>query len=217
MIPRLTEINKNEVLVYLGYKGGVVDSGIMADIDRCSQLLMKTAVPRIVWRKFTLSEELPIVLQGNDVRELLEDCREAVFMCATLGMETEQLLRKSQSRSMADAVILDCCASAAVENVCDNFCTDLENELHAHLTDRFSPGYGDMPLTQQAQFCALLNTARTVGVTLTSGGLMLPQKSVTALIGVSDKPRKKRPKGCAYCKLFGSCDISKEGGNCGKK
>lgn len=216
MIPRLTEINKNEVLVYLGYKGGEVDSGIMADIDRCSQLLMKTAVPRIVWRKFTLSEELPIVLQGNDVRELLEDCREAVFMCATLGMETEQLLRKSQSRSMADAVILDCCASAAVENVCDNFCTDLENELHAHLTDRFSPGYGDMPLTQQAQFCALLNTARTVGVTLTSGGLMLPQKSVTAVIGVSDKPRKKRPKGCAYCKLFGNCDISKEGGNCGK-
>lgn len=216
MIPRFTEINKNEVLVYLGYKGGEVDSGIMADIDRCSQLLMKTAVPRIVWRKFTLSEELPIVLQGNDVRELLEDCREAVFMCATLGMETEQLLRKSQSRSMADAVILDCCASAAVENVCDNFCTDLENELHAHLTDRFSPGYGDMPLTQQAQFCALLNTARTVGVTLTSGGLMLPQKSVTAVIGVSDKPRKKRPKGCAYCKLFGNCDISKEGGNCGK-
>lgn len=216
MTPRLTEIHINEVLVYLGYKGGEIDAKLMEDIERCADLLMRTAVPRVVWRKYSLYEELPLALQGNDVKKLLSDSREVVFMCATLGAETELLLRKTQSRSMADAVILDCCASSAIENVCDNFCADLEKELGAHLTDRFSPGYGDMPLTQQTELCALLNTARTVGVTLTPGGLMLPQKSVTAVMGVSDNVQKKRPKGCAYCKLFGNCEISKEGGNCGK-
>ena len=71
----------------------------------------------------------------------------------------------------------------------DNLCADLAREFAPRrLTSRFSPGYGDFPLSQQAELCAVLNVNRLLGITLTPGGLMVPQKSVTALIGVSEDP-----------------------------
>ena len=138
-------------------------------------------------------------------------------MAATLGAETDTLLRRAQARSMADAVILDACASAAIENVCDNLCADIEAALAPMcLTDRFSPGYGDLPLGQQGALCRLLDAERRIGLTLTDGGLMLPQKSVTALMGVSPAPVKKRGRGCAYCDRLGACQYRKDGKTCEK-
>lgn len=70
-------------------------------------------------------------------------------MAATLGADVEQLLMHVQVSDMARALILDSCASAAVENLCDNLEADLRTQVEAegcYLTDRFSPGYGDLPL-----------------------------------------------------------------------
>ena len=84
--------------------------------------------------------------EGQDVPALLKDCSQVILMAVTLGSETERLLRTAQARSMGDAVILDAAAGAAVENVCDNLCRDLEAQFSPRfLTDRFSPGYGDFP------------------------------------------------------------------------
>ena len=85
-----------------------------------------------------------------------------------------------------------------------------------HLTDRFSPGYGDFPFSQQRDFFDVLDITRRIGVSLTESGLMLPQKSVTALIGVSDRPQAHRHRGCASCILFEDCGFRKEGTHCGK-
>ena len=222
MEPRLTGVNRNEVLLYLGYKGGAIAENIQADIRRCEAVLMKTARPRTVWRLFDLTPEgglsgTDFSPAGNDVRALLKDCGQVILMGATLGAEVEALLRRTQVESMGDAVILDACASAAIENVCDNFCRDLAAELAPkYLTDRFSPGYGDMPFAQQADLCRVLDTARRIGVSLAPSGLMIPQKSVTALVGVADRPRKKRSRGCAYCNMFETCTYRKDNKSCGK-
>ncbi len=222
MEPRLTGVNENEVLLYLGYRGGELPPEIGADIARCRDLLLKTARPRLVWRQFELLPDGTLSgagfrPEGSDVRELLRDCRRAVLMGATLGAEVEALLMRAQVRNMADAVILDCCASSAIENVCDNFCEDLQAALApAYLTDRFSPGYGDLPFAQQPYFCIALDMSRRIGVTLSPGGLMIPQKSVTALIGVADRPQKKRFRGCAHCQMFRNCTYRKEARTCGR-
>lgn len=221
MEPRLTGINENEALLYLGYRGGEIPPEIRRDIARCQDLLLKTARPRIVWRQFDLLPDGTLSGTGfrpggNDVKALLRDCRQVVLMGATLGTEVEALLMRTQIQNMADAVILDCCASSAIENVCDNFCADLQAELApAYLTDRFSPGYGDLPFSQQPDFCRILDMSRRIGVSLSPGGLMIPQKSVTALIGIADKPQKMRFRGCAYCNMFESCTFRKEGRTCG--
>lgn len=222
MEPRLTGIHENEALLYLGYRGGELPPDIHETIARCEQELLQTARPRIVWRQFDLLPDgsfsgTDFSPQGDDIRNMLQNCRRAVLFAATLGTEVEQLLRRTQVRDMAKAVVLDCCASSAIENVCDNFCEDLQTELAPkYLTDRFSPGYGDFPFSQQPAVCGLLDIQRRIGVTLSPGGLMIPQKSVTALIGIADKPQKKRFRGCAYCSQFGTCTYRKENRTCGQ-
>ena len=135
---------------------------------------------------------------------------------ATLGAEVETLLRRTQVRSMADAVILDACAGAAIENVCDNLCADIAAAVAPmYLTDRFSPGYGDLPLAQQDDLCRVLDVSRRIGVTLTEGGLMLPQKTVTAILGVSSEPPGERRRGCGTCGLYETCSYRKDGYTCG--
>lgn len=220
MEPRLTAINENEVLLYLGYKGGEIPPEVLADIHRCMDIMMKAARPRAVWRQFELLPDgglsgTDFRPQGNDVKALLKDCSRVILMGATLGTEVEALLRRAQVRNMADAVILDCCGSSAIENVCDNFCADLEAEVQGYLTDRFSPGYGDLPFAQQPDFCRVLDIGRRIGVALSPGGLMIPQKSVTALMGVAARPQTKRFRGCAYCSQFKTCTYRKENHTCG--
>jgi hypothetical protein len=46
---------------------------------------------------------------------------------------------------------------------------------------------------------------KEIGVSLTGALLMTPSKSVTALVGVSDKPGECRSRGCADCSASGNC------------
>lgn len=218
MEPRLTGINRQEALCYLGYRGGGVPPEVSAAIDRCTALLLETARPRIVWRQFDLAPDGTCSAfrpQGDDIAALLRGCDAVVLLGATLGAETERLLRQAQVRNMADAVILDSCASCAIENVCDNFCADLQASLETgYLTDRFSPGYGDLPIGQQAEIANLLDLERRIGVHLSPGGMLIPQKSVIALLGIAAVPQTKRHRGCAACNLFETCSYRKENQTC---
>ena len=191
---RLEKIPRAETLRYLAWHGAALTAELEADLDRCE------ATPA-----------------GRDIKDFLAGCTQAVLFAATLGMETESLIRRTQLRSMADAVLLDAVGSAAIEAVCDAFCADLAAELAPRdLTGRFSPGYGDYPLEEQRAVFRLLNVSRRIGVSLTESGLMIPQKSVTALIGVSDTPRENRQSGCGDCLGRFACAYRKEGKHCGK-
>ena len=222
MEARLDHIDRREALAYLGYRGVSLAEEAQADMARCEELILETARPRAVWRRFALLPDGTLAgtgfrPEGGDVRRLLSGCHDAILMAATLGGEVDALLRRAQVMNMADALMLDACASAAVENVCDNLCVDLAAEVSPlFLTDRFSPGYGDMPLSQQAGLCAVLDVSRRIGVTLTDGGLMLPQKTVTAILGISPVPVKKRASGCAACDMRDLCTYRKDGKACEK-
>jgi hypothetical protein len=217
---KLTGINRGELLRYLGYRGGELPPELLADIAECEAAVMQTAQPRAVWRVFDLAPDRSFAgdafsPKGKDIRGLLQPCCKAILMAATLGAEVESLLRRAQARDMARAAIMDAAASAAVENVCDNLCVDLQAQFSPLcLTDRFSPGYGDFPLTQQAELCRVLDVSRRIGVFLSESGLMIPQKSVTALVGVADRPQEHRSRGCDICRLAGSCVYKKEGKYC---
>ena len=50
---------------------------------------------------------------------------------------------------------------------------------------RYSPGYGDLSLDVQSSFLKALNAQKTIGLFLSEGGVMQPEKSVTALMGLS--------------------------------
>ena len=220
MDAKLTGIDRDQVLRYLGCRGAY-DEALEAELQRRTGVLKAEAEPRAVWKLFPLLPDFSLAgacfrLEGESVRALLKDCDQVILMAATLGNSVERLIRRTQAVDMAGALMLDACGSAAIENVCDNLCADLAAEFAPrYLTDRFSPGYGDMPLSQQRELFAALDVTRRIGVTLTDSGLMLPQKSVTALIGVSDRPQVMRPRGCAACSLHDTCAYRKDGKHCG--
>lgn len=222
MQARLTELNDNEILLYLGYRGQEISGELKGQIERCKKEVLASAQPRLVWRRIPKDGEIfaALELEGKDIRELLEGCREVVLMAITLGQGTDRLLARSSVSDMADAVIMDACASTAIENAAENFEQDLRGEVEAerkYLTDRFSPGYGDLPLSAQRKLCAALDTERRIGLSLSSSLLMIPGKSVTAVLGVSDEPKALRKRGCECCSLFRSCMYRREGKNCHEK
>lgn len=219
MEARLTELNENEILKYLNYRGQEYGADVRAQIRRCVEAVVKASAPRLVWKRLYVrdGECDSLVLQGSDMRKLLEASEEIVLMGVTLGAAVERLLMRQEVVNMADAVIMDSCASTAVENVCDNFEADLREAVEREglfLSDRFSPGYGDFPLDAQRQLCAELDTARRIGVSLSQSMLLVPRKSVTAVLGISGNKFDLRGKGCEVCNMFRICPFRKSGTVC---
>lgn len=219
MQARLTGLNENEILLYLGYRGQEYPEELKAQVARCEKEVIAAATPRLAWRRFAADGDdlSALSLEGRDVRELLDGCAEAVLMAVTLGVGIDRLLMRSGVSNVADAVIMDACASAAIENVADNFEADLRGEVEAeglYLTDRFSPGYGDLPLSLQKRFCDTLDAERQIGLTVSSAMLMMPGKSVTAILGISGRPKPLRKKGCECCARFRDCNDRREGRSC---
>ena len=137
------------------------------------------------------------------------------MMAATLGTEIDQMISRMQITNMAQAVVLDTGASVLAEQAADSAEEILRTELAAKLqgrffTARFSPGYGDYPVHCQREILACVDAHRKIGITLTSGNMMVPHKSVTALIGMADHPVTGRLATCAECVLREKCDAQGE-------
>ena len=217
---RLTGLNPNEILLYLGYRGQECPDELLRQIRRCMEETLAAAEPKLVFCRLPVKDALPegFPMEGNDVRALLKTSDACILFAATLGAGIERLLMRREVTDMASALILDACASTAIENVCDNFEADLRASLPAgrYLTDRFSPGYGDLPLDTQRRFCEALNASRRIGLTVSPRSLLIPRKSVTALLGISSQMQTHRARGCEVCSRFLTCPYRKEGKSCGR-
>lgn len=218
---KLGTINREEALRYMGFMGYTPDESIMSRIDTLEQELIRTAVPRLVWRTEDITRENGVlsaggvVLRGKAIEEHLDGCGQAVFMAATLSIEADRLISRAQARDMADALILDALGSAGIEQICNKAEALIKEELAGkYMTWRFSPGYGDLPLETQTALSERLDISRRAGITVTDTLLMIPRKSVTAIIGVSDRPLPKRRTGCLCCSMRDKCNFRRKGVRC---
>jgi hypothetical protein len=219
----LLQPNLNEVLRYLG-AGEHAPDDLKYQVEEVSQQLSQKIQPRSVWRVFPILRQgtgfflsqTRITLTGKTASLMLKDYQQAAMLCCTLGSEFDTMLRAAQARDMAHAAILDACGSALVEAGCDKLMETIALRLKGcYLTDRFSPGYGDLPLTLQPAICSGLETRRQLGVYTNASLLLNPTKSVTAFVGISDKPQPARVRGCGYCNMADTCTMRKGGKNCG--
>ncbi len=217
------KLDLSEPLRYLGVRGEP-DPALSTQLSAAADRLTRSVTPRWLWRVFpvlhrdegVVLEGAGLALPGGMARKMLAECSQAVLLACTLGAGFEALLRAEQARGMARAALLDACGSAWVEAGCDA----AEEEIAArfpdlHLTDRFSPGYGDLPLELQKDICAVLDASRRLGVQVTDSLLMNPSKSVTAVIGLAHHPQPARIRGCGFCSLRETCQYRKEGKTCG--
>ena len=214
-----------EALRYAGVKG-TPDETLMNAARACQEELTAALEPKWVWRSFPLSPApdgisvtgAELLLPGAMAKQILDSCTHAVFLVCTLARRFDALMRAAQVRDMTKALLLDACGSAYVERGCDAAEEEIRERFPGKfLTDRFSPGYGDLPLALQPRILAVLDAERRLGVTVTDSLLMIPTKTVTAVIGLADAPQPARVRGCAYCMLRDQCEYRKGGIMCERR
>lgn len=203
---------------------GLPDNDSRILIEKAANLVLKTSTPRIsdrvclIERNNGLSlRETSIELSGHAIEALMHSCDRSIILCATLGTDVDKLICQWQVRDISFALLLDACANLAIESLCDLKTNEYFLEFEGkglYITDRFSPGYGDFPLEIQSELCAALNTSKRIGVAVNTSNLMIPQKSITAIIGISEIPQKSRITGCIGCIKLNSCAFRERGVTC---
>ena len=155
--------------------------------------------------------ELPVTVKGDicdfgtfkaqsqSLSKNLENCDRVILFGATVGVGIDRLIAKYGRISPARALMLQAIGAERIEALCDAFCEDIQNTLGIGLKPRFSPGYGDLPLDTQKDIFALLDCSKRIGLTLNSSLLMSPSKSVTAVIGLTNKKENATTNKCALC------------------
>ncbi len=123
-----------------------------------------------------------------------ENITEAGLFIVTIGNElgkrTEEAFNNSQPLK---GWVYDAIGSEYVESTAKALHKHLEKEK-GYCMSRFSPGYNDWQLEEQKKLFSLI-PGENIGVNLTEECIMLPEKSVSAIIGHS----KKKEKGCKDC------------------
>ena len=124
----------------------------------------------------------------------LGGCASVYLACGTLGAAFDALLRRVSAVSGLDALIAQAIGAAGVERLMDDVSAEILGELAPGetLLPRFSPGYGDLPLAANRDILAELDATRRLGVSLTDTLLLVPSKTVTAVLGVRDS-NSERP------------------------
>ena len=221
----LNRLDLGEVLRYLGYGERQPDEETLALAEDCEAELLAAARPR--WRSLTIKVlgwdrkgvhlEGGLLLPGDSIKMHLLGCDRAVLFCVTLSAQVDALLRKIQTEDMARAVVLDSCASVAVEQACDQVEERIKQEFPGCCFPyRYSPGYGDLPISLQGEILALLDAPRKIGLCATANHILTPRKSVTAILGVAKGWIEREPKeSCARCFLKGRCSYQLRGKTCG--
>lgn len=221
-------LKKEEILRYLGYRGSEIPAHTERLIEGCIVETLGLVSPRYVYRRYPVREQedgifvegCGILLTGEAVRGHLAGCRELYFICATVGTFVDKNIRLKMVMEPAAGVVLDSCGSVAVEQVVEAAEREIEAEVEAegrHITWRFSPGYGDLPLNVQRQIVEELYAYRRIGVGVSEDMLLVPSKSVTALVGVMERQRSDRTgkEKCEYCLNRERCNFYSRGKSCG--
>ncbi|MGN0552406.1 MAG: methionine synthase [Oscillospiraceae bacterium] len=221
---KIEAINRAEALRYLAAGGSTPDENLSALMDICEEKLTAAAKGKYIYRVFDIAENsgekvvldgCTLTMTGKDICSHLAGCEKAVLLCATVGSDVDVLIRREQISDMAAAVVIDAMAGCAIEQVCDNAEEDIRKSFpDMNMTWRFSPGYGDLPIDCQKKFVEVVNAGRTIGLNVTDSFIMIPRKSVTAVIGLSAEPIEKKRRGCAVCSMRERCEFRKRGSRC---
>ena len=218
---KLDILSKSEAARYMGIKGQP-DSKIISILDKYEPIVRGKLRPNYVYRESDIAflengvklSVMQNILEGNDIKKHLKGCNKAVIFAATVSAEADKLIRQTSVKDMAESLAVDCLCSTAVEQLCDKIEEEIFNKINApYRTWRFSAGYGDLPISSQKDFIISLNAQRRIGLTVTDNFLLIPSKSVTAVIGISENPPQNEiKKGCAGCNLRGNCAYTHNGG-----
>ncbi|MCH4887206.1 hypothetical protein EZV73_06470 [Acidaminobacter sp. JC074] len=201
-------MDKSLVLKYLGYENQVIDEDLDEKIDRHMQTMSQVS-GHTIYQIFDIKKDdliyvrgTKLELRGRSIKHILSQANQIVLFAATLGPEVDQVILKAGYLSKVDQMILDACASVRIEELLDL----MAEGINKFQTPRFSPGYGDLDISIQKALVQVID-GRRIGLTVTDSSLLIPKKSVTGIIGLSDQIMDITYRFCDDCLKRTSCDF----------
>lgn len=209
------KIDKDPVYRALGYEKFSIPTWVSSLID--SQIARAYELIKAAY-SYTLKEinaisdtvvclEETTKLNSKTLSYVLADCIGVFIFLVTIGKRLEEeAFSLSEGGDLLKGYILDTIGSEAVEEVACRLQDDVgriakKNGYQATL--RYSPGYCDWDIQQQRDiFLAMDSTS--IGVELTESCLMIPQKSISGIIGISEN-KGDRLSPCVVCEREFSC------------
>ena len=197
----LIEAPRERIYRRLGYRPGITSlpAGQEAEVERYIQDALSLINLKGAGRRLALRgrQDGQVMLDGQVGGEVfhssrlaafLQECDEVVLMGATAGNEVMAALAEDVTGDrLTRGVVIDAVASemvdASLDWIMSYFGRELRRENKALKPHRYSAGYGDFLLENQATMFRLLEFAR-LGVQITASFLLMPEKSVTAIAGV---------------------------------
>ncbi len=191
------------------------DHATLQQAGQAADDVTKAATPKWTFAHFPLADgwrlgSTDVTLEGGNIRAHLAGCHGCFLMAVTLGQPLDRALRTREVKDMTAALWFDRAASVLAEQYAEAAWQTLKKKARpAFVTPRFSPGYGDFSLAIQPDLLRLMDTPRAIGVHATESGLMVPRKSITALVGVAHHPVQGKLADCNNCHLKEKCEPQK--------
>ena len=210
-------LNVDDILRGQGADPQLVRSGkprLMAMAERVLSeevgLIHPLALLREVLVKEHRHERIPLeggaMVSGPLVTRHLAGAQRLVAAVCTIGPDLEETVHKVMAEDPLLAMGLDGLGNAAVENLAQQVCGYITENAQAdglQTSTPLSPGNIDWPVEiGQPQIFSLLDQSE-VGVKLTSGGMMIPKKSVSFIVGLGQK--MSQDDLCDVCTLKSTC------------
>jgi cobalamin-dependent methionine synthase I len=190
------EVDKRHVLRRIGYKDDCEPSPRIANlISEYTQLAQKLIKPSYAYviRNVDMVRQRDafigdlITFRSYVIARLLEQCQQVGAFLVTIGDELEKkATRLANEGLILESYTLDAIGSSAVEKIAELMETEISKKVSAQgfcISRRFSPGYCDWSIRQQKELFRMID-GDSVGVSLTTGYLMIPQKSVSGIVGI---------------------------------
>ena len=147
-----------------------------------------------------------MALTGSLVTRQLGGAQRVVAAVCTIGPELEKTTASLFSLDPLYALALDGLGNAAVEILSQQVCGQIAGQVKyegMQASSQLSPGVPEWPVdVGQPQIFALLDPSKA-GVTLTSGGMMIPKKSVSFVVGLGQE--MSQASMCSVCSLQNTC------------
>lgn len=206
---------KSEVYRYLGYDTQKTENWTSVEqlYSGTFRILSQLVTVQGAFRHFPLQhrpqgifltrQQGDFPLPGKDLAALLAQSWRVSLLAVTLGPELDAWIDEQVAQGQyAAATMGDAIGSAAAEAAIEQLDHQLQEQASQcgyQTTSRFSPGYGDLPLSFQKEFLESLQEEQ-LHLRVTAQFLLIPRKSITALLGWQPKgsSRQDQSKSCSH-------------------
>jgi len=150
-----------------------------------------------------------VVLHGSVLSTLLAQAVEMAIVVCTIGPRLEEKVANyfAQNEPLR-GLLLDYIGIAALDSLTTEICKSMKlvaSSRGYQASSPLNPGMSGLPLSDQWQLFQLAPT-ENIDVCLTSSGVMVPQKSISMVIGIGpEMPTWTQAENCNRCLMKSSC------------